>query len=98
MLRPPPPRRTRLTVSSNRQLYAPASYVSSASSVRQTREEIEAQIQDMEERLQTLGDDAQLANIDLQSALQRTQQTLQMLSNVSKMMHDTAMEVIRKIG
>jgi hypothetical protein len=44
------------------------------------------------------GDDAQLANVDLQSVLQVQQQTLQLLSNVSKMHYDTAMAVIRKIG
>ncbi|KKK45560.1 hypothetical protein LCGC14_0853590 [marine sediment metagenome] len=37
-------------------------------------------------------------NIDLQSALQKQQQTLQMLSNVSKMLHDSSMSIIRKIG
>ena len=48
--------------------------------------------------LATFGDDAQLANVDLQSVLQVQQQTLQLLSNVSKMHYDTAMAVIRKIG
>ena len=42
--------------------------------------------------------DAQLANIDLQNMLQKQQQTLQTISNVSKMLHDTAMAIIRKIG
>lgn len=46
----------------------------------------------------SLDDDAQLANVDLQNALQKQQQTLQMMSNISKMLHDTAMAVIRKIG
>jgi hypothetical protein len=50
------------------------------------------------EALRTIGDDAQLANIDLQNTLQRQQQTMQMMSNVSRMMHDTAMSVIRKMG
>jgi hypothetical protein len=51
-----------------------------------------------EEKLAAIGDDGQLANIDLQNALQKQQQTIQTMSNVSKMMHDTAMAVIRKIG
>ena len=51
-----------------------------------------------EEQLAAIGDDAQLANIDLQNALQKQQQTLQMMSNISKMLHDTAMAVIRKMG
>ena len=46
----------------------------------------------------TIGDDAQLANIDLQNMLQKQQQTLQMMSNISKMLHDTAVAIIRKIG
>ncbi len=45
-----------------------------------------------------VGDNAQRANIDLQNQLQKQQQTLQTMSNVSKMMHDTAMAIIRKIG
>lgn len=48
--------------------------------------------------LNSVGDDAQLANVDLQNVLQKQQQTLQMMSNISKMLYDTAMSVIRKIG
>ena len=55
-------------------------------------------IEKLEEDLAEMGDDAQLGNIDLQNALQKQQQTLQLLSNVSKMLHDTSMAVIRKIG
>jgi hypothetical protein len=51
-----------------------------------------------EEKLNALGDDSQLANIDLQNALQKQQQCLQMISNVSKMTHDTAMSIIRNMG
>lgn len=46
----------------------------------------------------TTGDDAQLANVDLQNELQKQQQTLQMVSNLSKNAYDTALAVIRKIG
>lgn len=52
----------------------------------------------LQERLNSIGDDAQLANVDLQNVLQKQQQTLQMMSNISKMLHDTAMSVIRKMG
>ena len=52
----------------------------------------------LEQDLNSVGDDAQLANVDLQNMLQKQQQTLQMMSNISKMLHDTAMAVIRKIG
>ena len=43
------------------------------------------------------GNDAQLANIDMQNMLQKKQQFMQMLSQISKMLHDTAMAVIRKM-
>jgi hypothetical protein len=49
-------------------------------------------------QLESMGDDAQLANVDLQNTLQKQQQTLQTLSNISKALHDTAMAVIRKMG
>jgi len=49
-------------------------------------------------QLESVGDDAQLANVDLQNTLQKQQQTLQTLSNISKALHDTAMAVIRKMG
>jgi hypothetical protein len=43
-------------------------------------------------------EDAQLADVDLQTVLQKQQQILQMMSNISKMLHDTAASIIRKIG
>jgi hypothetical protein len=61
-------------------------------------EQLEAEIKHWEEKLNSIGDDAQLANVDLQNMLQKQQQTLQMMSNVSKTLHDTAMSVIRKMG
>jgi hypothetical protein len=60
--------------------------------------ELEAYIKGLEEKLNSVGDDAQLANVDLQNMLQKQQQTLQMMSNISKMLHDTALAIIRKIG
>ena len=62
------------------------------------RGELDALIAEWERKLSSADDDQQLANIDLQKALQKQQQTLQTLSNVSKMLHDTAMGIIRKIG
>lgn len=65
---------------------------------RNTQANIEMEIEKWEQELSSIGDDAQLANIDLQNALQKQQQALQTISNVSKMLHDTAMAVIRKIN
>jgi hypothetical protein len=61
-------------------------------------EQLEAEIKRWEEELNSVGDDAQLANVDLQNMLQKQQQALQMMSNISKTSHDSAMSVIRKLG
>lgn len=61
-------------------------------------ERLDAYIACMEQMLASVGDDAQLANVDLQNKLQQQQQTLQTMSNISKMLHDTAMAIVRKIG
>ena len=66
--------------------------------ISRIRESMEKYISSLEEALDGIEDDAQLANVDLQNVLQKQQQTLQQMSNISKMLHDTAMAVIRKIG
>ena len=48
-------------------------------------------------KLNTLGEDGQLFNIELQDALQNQQQTMQTMTNINKLMHDTTMAIIRKI-
>jgi phenolic acid decarboxylase len=55
-------------------------------------------VNEWEEKINAVGDDAQLANIDLQNMLQKQQQTLQLMANISKLLEDTEMSVIRKIG
>jgi hypothetical protein len=62
------------------------------------KQKLEAQIRELEDKLDSVGDDAQLANVDLQNMLQKQQQLMQMMSQISKMLHDTATSVIRKIG
>ncbi|MFB5608454.1 MAG: hypothetical protein ACE5RI_05025, partial [Candidatus Nitrosomaritimum yanchengensis] len=51
----------------------------------------------LEEKVSLTDEDTQLANLDLQNSLQRQQQTLQTLSNVSKAAHDVAMASIRNM-
>jgi hypothetical protein len=48
----------------------------------------------MESSLSTVGDDSQLANMDLHNLQQQQQQTLQMLSDIDKSVNDTAMSII----
>ncbi len=72
--------------------------VEKAKSYIDQSEELDARIKEWEGKLSEIGDDAQLANIDLQNMLQKQQQTIQMLSSISKVLHDTASAVIRKIG
>lgn len=66
--------------------------------LREAEEQFKAEIAKWEEKLNSIGDDAQLANVDLQNMLHKQQQTLQMLSNISKMLYDTSSAVIRKLA
>ncbi len=61
-------------------------------------EDIDSLLSKWDEKLSKTGEDSQLANIDMQNMLQKQQQTIQMMSQISKTLHDTAMAVIRKIG
>ena len=54
-------------------------------------------INELEDDLQAIGDDAQLSMLELQNALNRQAQLMQMISNISKTMHDTAMAIIRNL-
>ena len=56
------------------------------------------QLKNLEDQLNSIGDDAQLANVELQNVLQKQQQAIQMLSSIMKTLHDTAMAVVRKLG
>jgi len=63
-----------------------------------TPKKLGASISGLEFQLPTACGDDQLANVDMQNMLQKQQQTMQMMSQISKMLNDTAMAVIRKIG
>lgn len=65
---------------------------------RSLTDSLEAVLREIEEALEAAGDDAQLANVDLQTMVQKQQQTVQMLSQIAKVLHDTAMAIIRKMG
>jgi len=71
---------------------------SSASVKPYTKDEMTAYVQCLQNELQGSDGDSQLANSDLQNALQQQQQTLSMMSNMSKMLYDTTMSIVRKIG
>ncbi len=62
------------------------------------KKDIAGELAIIDDKLNALGEDGQLANVDLQSNMQKMQQALQVMSNASKAMHDTAMNVIKKIG
>ena len=48
-------------------------------------------------QLKEMADDDQLANVDLQNQLEKQQEAMNMLSNLSKQLYDTAMAIIRKL-
>ena len=59
--------------------------------------ELESEIKKWEEQLSSIGDDAQLANIDPQNQLQKQQQILQTMSNIMKTKHDAAKAAINNV-
>jgi len=63
-----------------------------------TEQERQVYLRYLQDKLNAVGDDAQLANTDLQSAMQKQQQLVTMMSNIGKLLNDTAMDTVRKIG
>jgi hypothetical protein len=56
---------------------------------------LEAHARDHLDAGSSAGDDAEVMSYDLQTALQKQQQTMQMLSTISKQQQDTAQAIIR---
>ena len=77
---------------------ATAHYLVKSGKQIHTKAELSAEIKNCEDLLNSCGDDAQLANVDLQNSLQRQQQILQMMSNISKVIYETATNIIRKLA
>jgi hypothetical protein len=61
------------------------------------RDDLKAYVKNLEEQLGTVGNDAQLAQMQLQDALQKRQQVIQAMSNIMKMMNDTAKSIIQNM-
>ena len=59
---------------------------------------IDSEIESLRAYVARLEEDDQLATVDLQSILQKQQQLLQQMTNISKQLHDTALSIIGKIG
>jgi len=57
-------------------------------------DEVEAALK---ESIDELGDDAQMAYLDLQDSVQKQQQLIQMMSNIMKTKHDTAKAAINNV-
>ena len=69
----------------------------SLGSIEQQIKALDTGIEVLEGKLSSVGDDAQLANIDLQNSLQKQQQTLQTMSNILKSQHDTLKAIINNV-
>ena len=63
--------------------------------IKRLQQELGSPLQSWDEKRVSAGDDAQLANIDLQKILQEQQQTIQIMTNVAKVLHETAKSIIR---
>ena len=67
------------------------------SNIEQEIMALDTGIEVFDEKLSSVGDDASLANIDLQNSLQKQQQTLQTLSNILKSQHVTLKAIINNM-
>jgi len=65
-----------------------------AAQSRAASDAIDKFIQQWQKTLAPIGDDAQLANVNLQNVMQQQQQAMQMMSNVSKKLHETTKSII----
>jgi len=63
-----------------------------------TEQERQDYLRYLQAKLTAVDDDSQLANVDLQNVMQKEQQLLDMISNTGKLLIDTGMDTIRKIG
>lgn len=61
-------------------------------------EALDAHIADLQNMLASTGEDMQISQLELQQMTQRQQQVMNVLSNLSKALHETSMAIIRKIG
>lgn len=61
------------------------------------KEKLDSAIDELESKLESAAEIGQLENVTLQQNLQRMQQTLQMLTNVAKTLHEGCMAVVRNL-
>lgn len=59
--------------------------------------QVEDEIADLEGEVESMDEASQLLNIELQNAMQRLSQMIQMLSNMMKQHHDTTQAIIRNM-
>jgi len=59
--------------------------------------EEEKKLKELEKKLGEVDDNVELENIDLQTMLREKEETIQMMSEIVKRLHDTAMAVARKM-
>jgi len=62
-----------------------------------TKAEVQNLVEKLEALLETMGDQSQMDKMKLQDAMNSQSQLMQMMSNLSKMFHDTAMAIVRNL-
>jgi hypothetical protein len=71
---------------------------SNLASVTNLMDKLDATIKGLDAKLASVGEDAQLANVDLQNMVQKQTLLIQMLSNLSKATYEIERGVVSKIG
>jgi len=63
----------------------------------QSTQELNAVLAELDEELQSVGDDAQLSDVQMQNAVQKHQETLHTISNLGSIFHDMSKSVMQNI-
>jgi hypothetical protein len=59
--------------------------------------EFQTHLDELEKEFTAITDDAQLATLQLQDAMNKQAQAMQMMSNIMKMMHDTTATIVKNM-
>jgi len=76
----------------------PDKFIVQKGNVINKRSELENYISYLQGKLDSVGDDSQIANVEMQSCLQDQSQQVEMISTIMKACYDSAMDVIRHMG
>ncbi|MBC7794798.1 MAG: hypothetical protein H7Z43_13925, partial [Clostridia bacterium] len=65
---------------------------------KELSDKVQSVLDNLKDQFDAQGQDVHLMQIDLQNAMQKSQELMTMITNMSKMVHETMMSIIRNAG